>query len=148
MCQCISRQSKTYRRNLLGKINVLGQVDGTLLQRALKVDILQVLAEVGLLVDDADQTVLDLKVNLGTLFNVLRQDTGCLDREGDATAMRDKLEKRTEHQVIPRLTRKEGWGKDRLSQSREGCPWERRRRAEGCHQERGTLLRARVARCP
>jgi len=48
-----------------------------------------------------------------------------------------------------KLTQKGGWETDRPSQSRECCPWGRRRRVEGCRLERGTLLRERVAsRCP
>ena len=84
MCQCISRQSKTYRRNLLGQLNILGQRHGTLLERALKVDVLDVVAEIGFLVDDTDQAVLDLQVHLCALLDILVEDARSLDGQGRA----------------------------------------------------------------
>lgn len=75
---------ETYGRNLIGKLDVLGQGHGTLLQRALKINILDIVAKVGFLVDDADQTVLDLKVNLGAFLDVFAESTASLDGEGRA----------------------------------------------------------------
>lgn len=84
-------KDRTYGRNLLGKVNVLGQLHRALLQRALEIDILEVLTQVGLLVDDADQTVLDLQVNLCALLDILRQDSRGLDGQSDATANKREL---------------------------------------------------------
>jgi len=69
------------RRNLLGKLNILGQAHGTLLKRTLQVHILDVLAKIGFLVDDANETVLDLEVHLGAFFDVFSEDSRCLDCE-------------------------------------------------------------------
>ena len=80
-------RNAAYRRNLLGKIDILGQLHGTLLQRTLEIDILQVVAQVGFLVDDADQAILDLQVHLCALLNVLGQNTRCLDGQSDATGI-------------------------------------------------------------
>ena len=59
--------------DLLGQGNLL--IDGrfALLDGALKVDVLNLLAEVGLLVDERDKPVLDLQVHLGALGDVLRE---------------------------------------------------------------------------
>lgn len=78
---------QTYGRNLLGKFNILGQAHWALLERALQVDILDVLAKVRLLIDDTDQAVLDLQVDLCALLDVFVEDTRCLDRESGATVM-------------------------------------------------------------
>lgn len=82
-----NRTIQTYGRNLLGKLDILGQAHWALLERALQVDILDVLAKIRLLVDDADQAILDLQVDLCALLDVFVKDTRCLDRESGATVM-------------------------------------------------------------
>jgi hypothetical protein len=72
-------------RDLLGELDVLGQGELALLERALEVDVLDLSAEVGVLPDDGDQAVLDLQVHLGAIFNVLREVTASDDAEGLAT---------------------------------------------------------------
>lgn len=47
--------------NLLREIYVLGELEVALLERAFEVDILNGVAEVGLLVDDPNKTILDLE---------------------------------------------------------------------------------------
>jgi hypothetical protein len=69
-------------RDLLGELDVLGQGELALLKRALEVDVLDLGAEVGVLSDDGDQTVLDLQVHLGAIFDILREVTASDDAEG------------------------------------------------------------------
>ena len=68
-------------RDLLGKLDVLGQGGLALLDRALEVDVLDLVAEVGVLLDDGDQAVLDLQVHLRAIFDVLRKVTAGHDAE-------------------------------------------------------------------
>lgn len=90
-CSLLLFKQQTYRRNLLGKINILGQLHGTLLQRTLEIDILEVVAQVGFLVDDANQAILDLQVHLCALLNVLGQNARGLDGQSDATITRRQI---------------------------------------------------------
>jgi len=69
-------------RDLLGELDVLGQGELALLERALEVDVLDLGAEVGILPDDGDQAVLDLQVHLGAIFDVLREVAASDDAEG------------------------------------------------------------------
>lgn len=61
----------TYRRNLPGQIDILGQAQLALLQRALEIRLLNRVARIALLVDQGDQAVLDLQVHLRALANLL-----------------------------------------------------------------------------
>lgn len=79
------KNKKTYGRNLVGQLHVLDQRHRALLQRALEIDILDIVAQVCLLVDDADQAVLDLQVHLGAFFDIFAEQTARLDRERLAT---------------------------------------------------------------
>lgn len=81
----VGEDSVLSRRNLLRELNILGQAHGTLLERTLQVHVLDVLAEIGFLVDDANETILDLKVHFGAFFDVLGEDTRSLDCESGAT---------------------------------------------------------------
>lgn len=69
-------------RDLLGELDVLGQGGLALLERALKVDVLDLAAEVGVLPNDGDQAVLDLQVHLGAIFDVFREVAASDDAEG------------------------------------------------------------------
>ena len=69
-------------RDLLRQLDVLGQGQLALLERALEVDILDLAAEVGGLPDDGDQAVLDLQVHLGAIFDIFREVTAGDDAEG------------------------------------------------------------------
>lgn len=73
-------------RDLLGQLDVLGQGELALLEWALKVDVLDLVAKVGSLPDDGDQAVLDLQVHLGAVFDIFRQVAAGGDAEGCATA--------------------------------------------------------------
>jgi hypothetical protein len=55
----VEREMVTYRRNLSRKVNTLGDLDYTSLNRALEINIADLLAEIGLGADKTDQTVLD-----------------------------------------------------------------------------------------
>lgn len=72
-------------RDLLGQLDVLGQGGLALLDRALEVDVLDLAAEVGGLLDDGDQAVLDLQVHLGAFFDVFGEVTAGGDAEGHTT---------------------------------------------------------------
>jgi hypothetical protein len=62
---------RTYRRNLGRQIDVLGQAQLALLQRALEVRLLDGVACIALLVDQGDEPVLNLQVHLAALANLL-----------------------------------------------------------------------------
>lgn len=59
--------------HLFRDINFLLQRHDTLLQRAREVDLTQIVAEVGLLLDQGDQAILDLEENGSTWFDVFRE---------------------------------------------------------------------------
>lgn len=80
-----TKWDEAYRRDLLGQVDVLGQLEIALLKRALEVDLLDVVAQRSLLLDEGDQTVLDLQADLGTILDLLRERAARLDAEGIAT---------------------------------------------------------------
>lgn len=67
------------RRDLLGQIDLRLQNHVTLLQRAVEVDIFNLLAEVGGLSDKGDQAILDLQEHGSTLLDSFMQGTRSLD---------------------------------------------------------------------
>jgi len=69
------------RWDLLGQINRLGDGDLALLDRAIEVDVLHLLAEVGLRVDEADVAVLDLQQHVCAIYDVFFHCSGCFDDE-------------------------------------------------------------------
>ena len=73
------------RRDLLGQIHILRQRRLTLLDRALEVDVLDRVAEVGGLLDDGYEAVFDLEVDFGALGDVLGEGAGCCYGEGFAS---------------------------------------------------------------
>jgi hypothetical protein len=81
----VERGMVTYRRNLSRKVNALGDLDHTSLNRALEINIADLLAEVGLGADKTDQTVLDSQKNIGALLNLLLDRSLGLDQEFLAT---------------------------------------------------------------
>lgn len=74
-CVGWKKGSVSYVRNLLGQINGFGEGQSTSLNGALHVDVLDLLAQVRLGADQADQTVLDLQRNICALLNGLGDDT-------------------------------------------------------------------------
>ena len=81
----MAQQSGTYRWDLLGEINILGQRQITLVKRALKVNVGDCLTEVGILVDQGDESVFDRKMSFGAFLNFLLQVALCFDCEGLST---------------------------------------------------------------
>ena len=75
----------TYRRDLLGQIDLRLQNHVTLLQRAVEVDIFNLLAEVGGLSDKGDQAILDLQEHGSTLLDSFMQGTRSLDDKSFTT---------------------------------------------------------------
>lgn len=65
------RHGSSHLGNLLGKLNGLGDGDVTLLNGALDVDVVNLLAEVGLGANKTDQAVLDLESDVGALLDSL-----------------------------------------------------------------------------
>lgn len=61
----------SYVGNLLGKLDGLGDSQRPRVDGALHVDVLNLLAQVGLGADKTDQTVLDLQGDVGALFDGL-----------------------------------------------------------------------------
>lgn len=61
-----------YRRDLLGKVNILGELHLALLERTFQVCFLDRLARIRILVDQSNEIVVsDRKVHLGALFDLL-----------------------------------------------------------------------------
>ena len=77
----VGGEQNTYRWDLLGQINRLGDGDLALLDRAIEVDVLHLLAEVGLRVDEADVAVLDLQQHVCAIYDVFFHCSGCFDDE-------------------------------------------------------------------
>lgn len=75
----------TYRRDLLGQIDLCLQSHVTLLQRAVEVDVFNLLAEIGGLSDKGDQAILDLQEHGSTLLDLFVQGTRSLDDKGLTT---------------------------------------------------------------
>ena len=67
--------------HLLGNLYALGQLHGTLLERAGQVDIADLVAEVGFLLDQGDQAVFDLQEDFGAGFDVFGEGAGGDDGE-------------------------------------------------------------------
>ena len=63
-----------YRRDLLGQLDLLDDGDLALLDGAFEVHVLDLLAQIGLRVDQADVAIFDLQVDIGALLD------GLLDR--------------------------------------------------------------------
>lgn len=73
--------------HLLRDLDLLGQRHVPLLERALEVDVADLLAQVGLLVDQPDQAVLDLEQDLGAVLDVLGEGPVGDDAEGGAAGV-------------------------------------------------------------
>jgi hypothetical protein len=69
-------------RDLLRQLDVLGQGQLALLERALEVDFSDGVAQVGGLPDDGDQAVLDGQVHLGAVFDLRGEVAAGDDGEG------------------------------------------------------------------
>ena len=67
------------RRDLFRQIHVLRQRRLAFLDRTLEIDVLDRVAEVGGLLDDGDEAVLDLEVDLAAFGHVLAEGAGCCD---------------------------------------------------------------------
>lgn len=80
--------SVTYRWDLLGQLDLLLQDHVTLLQRAVEVNILDLLAEIGGLSDERDQTILDFQENGSTLLDSFAQGTRSLNGKSLTTIYR------------------------------------------------------------
>lgn len=74
-----------YRRNLLGDIDVLGQLHLALLDRTCHVGFLDRFAEVGFLVDERDEAVFDLEVHLRAFVDRFLELARGRDAEGLST---------------------------------------------------------------
>lgn len=75
----------SYIRDLLRQLDGLGDGQSTVFDGALHVDVLDLLAQIGLCADKANQAVLDLECDIGAFLDGLAQGTGCLDNEVLAT---------------------------------------------------------------
>ena len=79
--QTKTRRACTYRRNLPRQLNILSQAELALLQRALEIRLLDRVARVALLVDQRDQSVLDLEMHLGALADLFLEIARRLDSQ-------------------------------------------------------------------
>lgn len=70
--------------DLLWQIDCLLQLDIALLERAIEIDVLDVVAQVGFGVDNPDQTELDLQLDVGAFFDVFGESAACNDVQGVA----------------------------------------------------------------
>lgn len=73
--------TETHRRNLIGQIHRLDNVKLALIDGAFEINILDLLAEVGLGVDKANQTVFDREVDVSALLNFLGDIAAGLDNK-------------------------------------------------------------------
>lgn len=55
----VTRRARTYRWDLLGDVDGLGNGQLALLDRTLEIDVFDLLAQAGLGADEADQAILD-----------------------------------------------------------------------------------------
>ena len=76
-----TRRACTYRRNLPRQLNILSQAELALLQRTLEIRLLNRVARVALLVDQRDQSVLDLEMHLGALADLFLEIARRLDSQ-------------------------------------------------------------------
>lgn len=79
------RQNFTYRWDLPRQVDLLLHRNLALLQRTVKIDVLNLLAEVDLLPEEGDQAILDLQEHGSTVRDLLLQGTFGFDGEGLAT---------------------------------------------------------------
>jgi hypothetical protein len=76
---------KTYRRNLLGQVDLLRQDHAALLKGALQINILDLVTQVHGLLHQSDNTPLDFNVHDGTLGDGFVESTRGGNGEGLAT---------------------------------------------------------------
>lgn len=76
---------RAYRWDLLREVDRLGDGDNALLNRALEVDVLDLLAQVRLGVHQPDQTILDLEIDVCALLDGLVDGSDSLDNQLGAT---------------------------------------------------------------
>jgi len=67
----IRKHSVLPRRDLLRQLHLFRKRRLALLDRTLEVHVLDLVAEIGVLLDDGDKAVLDLQVDFGAFFDVL-----------------------------------------------------------------------------
>lgn len=85
ICPPTNGMECTHRGNLVGELDGLGNGQYSLLDGALEVDVPNLLAQVRLRADKANQAVLDLQQDIGALLDILLDGTGGLDDELLAT---------------------------------------------------------------
>jgi hypothetical protein len=90
-----------YRRNLVGQVDRLEDGDLALLDGALEVNILDLLAQVGPRGDQADEAIFDLDIDVCALENRLLDRAGRLDEEGGAAARDARLARTTTVTHLP-----------------------------------------------
>ncbi len=70
-----------YGWDLLWQLDILRNRNAACLDRALQIDIWNLLAQIRLLVDQSNQSIFDLQKHLGPLLDVLAQRAHSFDRE-------------------------------------------------------------------
>lgn len=75
----------THRRDLLRQVSVLRQCHLPLLQRAREINILDLFAEIDLLLQQSDQTPTDLQEHRSAFFDGIKQSAARINRELLAT---------------------------------------------------------------
>jgi hypothetical protein len=103
------------RRDLLRQLDVLGQGQLALLDRALEVGLLDGVAQVGGLSDDGDQAVLDGQVHLGPVYDIGGQVAAGDDGEDLTAAIGGQWVVRAGVAMLRGLTPWAGWGSGRHS---------------------------------
>ena len=78
----LGRLGKTYRWDLLRQVDLLGNRDSALLDGAFEIDVLHLLAQVGLGVDQLDVAVLDGQRDPCAVLDVLLDDARGVDCQG------------------------------------------------------------------
>lgn len=71
----------TNRWDLRREVDILRETHLSLIERAVQIDVRDGVAEIRLLVDEGNQTVLDLDVDFGALLHLLLEVAACLNTE-------------------------------------------------------------------
>lgn len=113
----------TYRRNLLGNLNLLDKLLVSF-QRASKFCVaLNLLTQIGLDIHQSDQTIFDLEMDLGSLFNGFVEYAFCFDGKDLATVGTSVLARNHQNcisvETVGIHTEQVGWESSSPKRSRE-----------------------------
>jgi hypothetical protein len=83
-----NKQVLTHGGDLFGYRNILLECSLSLLDRALEINVFGLFAEIGLSIDESDQSIFDLQSNICFFFNGLQQSTNSFNGQVATTVNR------------------------------------------------------------